>query len=735
MRGKFHSIYLDTMNNQSVGRRTEVHNSVGLGAARMREAAAEGHLQTMQQPLKLKVKSSTLDMLQASQGAIAWTRKMLPLGTGNNGSSIIESHGEAFIAFRRGRRAWDKFLDSTSGLNRAGLLFGSCKLLARYKAGACGDCSDLTAVYLLEQKRLGSLPKDTKICQVRVDGVDHVQTLVGLKKDFDDGNAADIAVADAWIELPVAHTLDVSSKIGFQMTEQADFKAGKYSDTRAVFLKRHFDRPVPGIEAAFAEVEKIAARPYRAKGAEQSRLKLEPSSERLSLAGRGKREKIWCGADHSLDRTLTKVSYRGPDGRSVNFDRLELNGYFDKTRALRVSLESGFFTKRQKEPLPVFDTRFDYKAALTALTQADPGTLLDELAKTPDIASEMFRELVSLGLRSRTGRMEASVFALQHLLIKACDGGPGAASARQMFISIVDDAMTLTENGQENNVCFARAVARVLSLGVPDDVLEDIGGLTPLVAATVSGDLDLIEELCVRGESVTAQVGDYDAPAEVALRMGNEAALRILLGKGAGVGAYLLAAINDSDSEELRLLIGQGVNVDARVDANGSTALHAALATKNSEAVSLLILAGASTDVAAEGGQTALHFAASNNDRFDVRNLLRAGASIDKRDGAGATALHRAIRSGNHDVVIELLNHRPDVDAATGTGQTPLHTAVRCGRHDAIQALLARNATACLVDAQGKTALDLATARSDAEAIRLLTPAANRESRRALDTV
>ena len=136
-----------------------------------------------------------------------------------------------------------------------------------------------------------------------------------------------------------------------------------------------------------------------------------------------------------------------------------------------------------------------------------------------------------------------------------------------------------------------------------------------------------------------------------------------------------------------------------------------------------------------EHGGGPLHRAVFNGDTEALRMLLEAGADVSAQDRKGDTPLHRAANDGEVAAIRILLEAGADVNAqnhelsATSLGDrllqggdTPLHMAVDNGKVAAIRILLEAGAD---VNAQNhrefnKTPLSLAVAKESVAAVRML---------------
>jgi len=152
----------------------------------------------------------------------------------------------------------------------------------------------------------------------------------------------------------------------------------------------------------------------------------------------------------------------------------------------------------------------------------------------------------------------------------------------------------------------------------------------------------------------------------------------------------LLDAAERGDLETVRLLISEGVSVDA-AGGDGMTALHLAAERGDADLVELLVSAGASVDSKVRiGGYTPLHIASRSASSRAVEILLEAGADpAILTTNSGASALHLAASAGNPRTIELLVASGADVNAREAAWhQTPLIFAAANNRSEAISTLL-----------------------------------------------
>jgi len=181
------------------------------------------------------------------------------------------------------------------------------------------------------------------------------------------------------------------------------------------------------------------------------------------------------------------------------------------------------------------------------------------------------------------------------------------------------------------------------------------------------------------------------------------AGLLVVLLPLAGVGGSPVAdAAEKRDLPALKTLITQKMDVNAAQD-DGSTALQWAVNWGNTEAVDLLLKAGANTKAATRLNATALYIAAESGNAVMLQKLLAAGADPNQTVlSQDETPLMFAARSGNVDAVRTLLDKGANIEAVEKLrGSTALLWASEQNHPEAIQLLLSRGAK---VDAKTKVA-------------------------------
>jgi ankyrin repeat protein len=241
---------------------------------------------------------------------------------------------------------------------------------------------------------------------------------------------------------------------------------------------------------------------------------------------------------------------------------------------------------------------------------------------------------------------------------------------------------------------------------------NDGGGLTPLVIAARSNDVESVKILLAAGADVNQVTGYGWSPLLVATqnryyKLGafllDHGADPNLANKGAWVPLYLATdnrniesgdyPVRKSDMDHLdfiKLLLDKGANVNARMkdstetrtvftnqwlDENGATAFFRASQSGDITLMKLLLARGADPKIAAAFGVTALHVAAgigwvegityewSQKDTLEaVRMLLDLGLDPNAQADTGRVALHGAAHKGATEVVQLLADHGAKLD-------------------------------------------------------------------------
>ncbi len=205
----------------------------------------------------------------------------------------------------------------------------------------------------------------------------------------------------------------------------------------------------------------------------------------------------------------------------------------------------------------------------------------------------------------------------------------------------------------------------------------------------------------------------------------------IALGAGAapaaaqsGPDASLIDAARVGDAAAVRSLLDRGADVNA-AQGDGMTALHWAADRGHTEVAELLISVSADLEATTRiGSYTPLHIASRGGHGPVVSRLLAAGGDPGAvTTNSGVTPLHLAAAAiGGAGAVTALLNHGADANPREwSAGQTPLMFASASNRNAAVTALLQGGAdpriSTKVVDVLPSLALDREASRRFREII------------------
>ena len=233
------------------------------------------------------------------------------------------------------------------------------------------------------------------------------------------------------------------------------------------------------------------------------------------------------------------------------------------------------------------------------------------------------------------------------------------------------------------------------------------GGSSPLVNASMSGNIDVVRDLIEKGADINGRDEQGNFP--------------------------LYAAVVGDHADVVELLIKKGANVNQSRAGNvlpiierNTTALHAASIVGNQAVVELLISAGADVNAFAdlnEENEKRIKNMLENPQtsrllKPETLNLLQA-----QLREIGVTPLMLASRSGNANIAALLLVRGADPNFQKPGSNTALIEAAIAGKRDVIDLLVRRKADMNRVGENGGTALALALLNEQNESARILLAA------------
>lgn len=258
----------------------------------------------------------------------------------------------------------------------------------------------------------------------------------------------------------------------------------------------------------------------------------------------------------------------------------------------------------------------------------------------------------------------------------------------------------------------------------------------PVHLAAATGNAELTEELVQAGasgdpisEAIRAgqhdvirhlQLEPTDHHLQVALDVGNEATVSLLLELGADADPKELPGVRDDvhgsntqycaplhvaakagQAGMVGLLMDAGANADRRATMVYSpyllteSALHLGAIEGHADVITEILKRQPSIlgSVAASTHYTALHYAAKHSKLDAIDALVEAGADLGARGGGYSTALQVAVESPDCEATMQaLLWHGAEVDQVGALNQTALVTAVKAGNLCAADVLVSAGA-------------------------------------------
>lgn len=217
-----------------------------------------------------------------------------------------------------------------------------------------------------------------------------------------------------------------------------------------------------------------------------------------------------------------------------------------------------------------------------------------------------------------------------------------------------------------------------------------LGGATPLLVASYTGNADIVNALIEAGSDIRAK-DDIDGATtiHIASANGNNEVINILLNKDNTL-------INEADSMK-------------------DTPLHWASIKNQTDTISLLLANGADTKLTNSDGNTVLHYAAMYGDVNTVNVLLEADSSLASvENNEGITPIYYAIVVSDNDILSSIINNgQIDINKKDSLGYTPLHYAANYGNIEAVVLLVEEfNADKTIVNDDNFTASDIAANNS-----------------------
>ncbi|KAL0943407.1 uncharacterized protein CTRU02_201293 [Colletotrichum truncatum] len=316
-------------------------------------------------------------------------------------------------------------------------------------------------------------------------------------------------------------------------------------------------------------------------------------------------------------------------------------------------------SKDNMTPL-IFATQHGFKAIVQLLLQAGAEINARRPLRFPHGRS-------GLGTATFLAAREGFTEILRILLSSGGDPNLEAEDSDQHSIFALQDA-TITKNKE--------VIFLLLEYGANVNAKPDMG--TALYIASTAGQRELVELLLQHG-------ADINMGLELLLKNGAD-----VNAQGGDTGTAIIAASVGGDLEVVQILLKKGADINVKAGRFG-TAIIAASVGGDLEVVQLLLKKGADINVKAERFGTAIIAASVGGDLEVVQLLLKKGADINVKAERFGTAIIAASARGHFNIVEFLLREGADVNIwGDGMFRTAFGAAL-CNNHTYVAMLLLEN--------------------------------------------
>jgi ankyrin repeat protein len=254
----------------------------------------------------------------------------------------------------------------------------------------------------------------------------------------------------------------------------------------------------------------------------------------------------------------------------------------------------------------------------------------------------------------------------------------------------------------------------------------------PIIRAVKNKNAKTLTSLAKNKRALVTRDEEGDTPLHLAIRLGFEDMVKILLNSGADLELLdnnrltpLMLAIKYFYPRIVMLLLGEGADVNRRDGEEGETALHMAAAGSNKEGIKILLGHKAIIDTEFEG-RTPLLETILQCDVECAAILLDAGADPNfGYEVPGASPLVHAIKEDFYLMVLLLLSYGAKIDAEDSNRYSVLHWAASENSEEACITLLDAGAQANCYDTSGQTPLMIAASAGHLEIVAQLLKKGN----------
>ena len=275
------------------------------------------------------------------------------------------------------------------------------------------------------------------------------------------------------------------------------------------------------------------------------------------------------------------------------------------------------------------------------------------------------------------------------------------------------------------------AVCQVLIDAGADIETKDEDGRSPLLRASVSGELKVVKMLVGAGADVSVTDSDGATCLFLASFFGHTETVRYLVGlKGSHDVklnhkcdcdlSALSCAADRKHADVAKVLIDAGADIETR-DKESWTPLMYACKNGSQPIVKMLVEAGAEVRATHKDGSTSLMFAAVFGHTETVRYLVGLPqVDLSHKAEDGFTSLLAAVERAGADVVEVLIDAGADIEVKLTDGHSPLLRASQCGNLQVVKVLVRAGADVWVTDNKGAACLTLAAHYGHTKTVRTL---------------
>ena len=309
-----------------------------------------------------------------------------------------------------------------------------------------------------------------------------------------------------------------------------------------------------------------------------------------------------------------------------------------------------------------------------------------------------------------------------------------------MLQALIDHGANVNATNTENVTALIQTVKQgnkdainvLLNAGADPNVADGSGETCLHYAARNDCCTEVFQAIISHGGDVNATNKRNVTVLMKACVKGNKDTINVLLNAGAdpnianSYGDTCLhdAVQNDCCTEVLQAIISHGIDVNAS-NKNHVTALIIACHKGNTDAINILLEAGADPNITDSKGATCIHHAVGEgHSKHVLETVVSHGADVNAANKKSITALMLACANLNEYAINVLLNAGADPNTADAGGDTCLHYVAQnhfCTK--VLQAIISKGIDVNATNKKHVTALIIACHKGNTDAINILLEA------------